>query len=926
MQFIVSTISLCISACFPSIAQKNRAVFQDVGTLLNIMNRDYYSIEDPEIRLNEIQKDRATVVSIFKGYTANFTNPTTAYQTDITGYQRDIKQIRQKISAWSVSPQNVASDLLTKQANLVTLSNELNTKLDDLEKKLWQRDKEMLNKLSAYFSSVNGQNVSLQKMIDKFILKFGNIFSGNPDQFASNIEMPQLKKSLGLFSTGTLTVTQVIDGLSTFMAKRIKEELAMQIFDKIKKELSENNPVNDKFLELKILLPRTTTLLQTISPEQYPGVINSLKEVIEADLNNVMVNIPGLIKSSKVQKLINKNPEIELAFLGLQLIQDINRVKTPIEIIFLIESSELVMRWGEQDRHKNFVNGIRFASLVIYSLTEDTSDTRHLVSRDTWISLYKTPEFYSLFIGFLIQQDKKYYNITLGGTELNNLLKDGTKVVDWYTAFSPKITDLLDQASGIESQLNELKKLKADGHKLSYDSVAQTLKSSITFLDSAISITDFAFERLGKPGHVRMKSRMYFTFARVAVDIYADLGSKRYYNAISKAVDIASLVETEAVAKKSEQLRFIISEIRKIDALHLDLSKEINSGKITSSTLERLKTISKELKISCRACSDFDTVIGMAGDIVSQEGIANVSTLKSFLLSSTAVPYFMDFYKRAFEKFLQLNGLEDFPLPSPDTTPPTLIDYRNFLLNNFSAFLLVVNPNPDVLRVINFIVAVSKAEDAESLAKAIEAIALPPGSALIKREAAFNISLNGYAGFYGGVERIYETNSNAGAIAFTVPIGIAISKSFGKPCEGSLNSCRQSGSWTIFLSAIDIGAFTSVRFKDGDQTLPEIKFKNIFAPGIQFIYGIPKSSFSIAAGAQLGPFLRKVEGPVTTTTTNTTNTTIDPINPNTTIVTTTSTSQSTAVLNEKPAIRFGVSLLLDIPLVNFFTKSKGYKR
>ncbi|MEM6814181.1 MAG: hypothetical protein AAF600_07260 [Bacteroidota bacterium] len=922
------SILLFLFISFPSVAQKNRAIIQDAGGLLKILNRDYYSIEDPEIRLSEIQKDRATVVSIFKAYTANdFTNPTIYDQNSITEEQWKVKKIRQKISTWSVAPQNSAPDLLSKQGNIDRLNTQLITGLEDLETKLYKRDTDMLDLLSNYYQAGTGQNASLKQMVDLFKNKFKNISTGSYDSSAANIEMPQLKKSLGLFTTGGLTFTQVIDGLATFMAKRIKQELAAQIFDKIKRELSETDPIHDKFLELKILLPSTTNLLQTIAPEQYQGMINSLKESIEIDLNNLMVNIPGLINSKKVKKLIDQHPEIELAFLGLQLIQDLNKVKSPTEIIFVLETSEIVTRWSTKDKHKNFVNGIRFASLITYALTEDASDTRHFIKPDTWVSLYKTPDFYNLFIGFLIQQDKKYYNITFGdGSKLNDLLKGSTRVENWYNSFTPQIIDLLEQASGIESQLNELKKKKSEGDKPSVDSVAEMLKSSISFLDSAISLTDIALEELGKPGYVRVKSRLYFTFAREAVEIYSDLGSKRYYNAISKAVGLTGLLDKEVITQKADQIKLIINKVEEVDALHLDLSKEISSARITSITLERLKALSTNLKSVCSGCTDFDAVLALSGDLTTPTDIAKVSTLKAFLKNTLTIPFFVAYYNKLFLDILQTNGLEVFPLPVPTPAPVTLSGYRDFLYSNLPLFTQRVIQNPEVLKVINFLVAVSKAEDAEALTTAIEAIALPPGSAIIKRESALNISLNGYAGFYSGVERIYEINSNAGAVAFTVPVGVAISKSFGEPCEGTTTTCKRSGSWSLFLSAIDIGAFTSVRFKDGDEALPEIKFKNIFAPGIQLIYGIPKSSFSIAALAQLGPFLRKVKGPVSITTTNTSTTMVDPMDPNTTTVTSTITTESTAVLDERPAIRFGVSFLLDIPLINFYTKSKGYRR
>jgi len=73
--------------------------------------------------------------------------------------------------------------------------------------------------------------------------------------------------------------------------------------------------------------------------------------------------------------------------------------------------------------------------------------------------------------------------------------------------------------------------------------------------------------------------------------------------------------------------------------------------------------------------------------------------------------------------------------------------------------------------------------------------------------------------------------------------------------------------------------------------VPSIQLKDIFSPGLFFSLGLPKSPISLNLGAQVGPNLRKVT------------------------VAENDYSGSTY-------LRFSLSVLVDIPLLNFYTKTK----
>lgn len=182
------------------------------------------------------------------------------------------------------------------------------------------------------------------------------------------------------------------------------------------------------------------------------------------------------------------------------------------------------------------------------------------------------------------------------------------------------------------------------------------------------------------------------------------------------------------------------------------------------------------------------------------------------------------------------------------------------------------------------------ATTAEEVEMAIEVVALPAGSASIKRKTKTNISLNAFLGLSLGREwnddhfRDYHTT-----FGMSAPIGVAFSRGFrslDKEHKGDVSA----GSISVFLSLVDLGAVTAYRFND-DQTepLPKLTLSNIFSPGLQFIYGIPNTPLSFGIGAQMGPQLREISGGATQ-------------------------------LNDDVAFSGKAFIAVDIPLLNFLTK------
>jgi hypothetical protein len=205
----------------------------------------------------------------------------------------------------------------------------------------------------------------------------------------------------------------------------------------------------------------------------------------------------------------------------------------------------------------------------------------------------------------------------------------------------------------------------------------------------------------------------------------------------------------------------------------------------------------------------------------------------------------------------------------------------------------------------SFMAAMATAKTPDDVEKAVEAVALPTGSSRVKRETTTNVALNVYTGLYAGNEVIKDVDPDKllakfNSFGLTVPIGISFSKGhrFLPWPLSELNAFETKAGWSssLFVSLVDLGAVAAYRVaNDSIDQVPSIQLEDIFSPGIFWSIGIPKSPISINAGVQVGPNLRKVDSEVNEYANN--------------IYT-----------------RFSISVCVDLPVLNLYTKSRFEKR
>lgn len=192
-----------------------------------------------------------------------------------------------------------------------------------------------------------------------------------------------------------------------------------------------------------------------------------------------------------------------------------------------------------------------------------------------------------------------------------------------------------------------------------------------------------------------------------------------------------------------------------------------------------------------------------------------------------------------------------------------------------------------------FMAAMLQAENSDDVASIIEAYALPAGSARVKRNTHKSFSLNAYLGPFVGAEYPFTAfgDWNKDSIDFgsglTAPVGFALS-------WGKIKICKKNGSLSLFVSLIDIGALADFRFKDNEREVAKIYLREIFSPGLHGSFGFPNSPISVNLGIQKTALLQRIGN-----------------------------GDNDVDLFHR--LRGGLSLVLDIPLMNLGTKGKKSK-
>jgi len=170
-------------------------------------------------------------------------------------------------------------------------------------------------------------------------------------------------KAPGISSLGSLNVTNLADGIASFLIKRGKEELNVAFFNRMKEFLED-----PKHPECKTLFPVTTEFLGQIATYRYAELLQSLREAFYKDLSNLIVSLNQLIDHPKYKELLKNLPEIRGAIRCSKIVNELSQSETGILPDSLIH--ELAELPELQEISSNLGNSLKLLDIFSQSVRE----------------------------------------------------------------------------------------------------------------------------------------------------------------------------------------------------------------------------------------------------------------------------------------------------------------------------------------------------------------------------------------------------------------------------------------------------------------------------------------------------------------------------------------------------------------------------
>jgi hypothetical protein len=639
-------------------------------------------------------------------------------------------------------------------------------------------------------------------------------------------------------SMGNLNVTNFADGLAKFIVARTKEELNIAFFNKFKEVLSD-----PKYVDLKTVFPETYGVLMVIDNQiyNYEDYLQALRNAFDRDLSDLPTNLPSIIDNHS--SYFDANPGLKVILQSsFYIAQQVQLKEHPGQMIANYPVDEFM---GDNTGiNQNIAPSFKTLQLISKSFKSKTDSVTHYWANDTLIKkLFSDDDAVKIYIG-LLEQQAKQDNIFFEGKEKKELWKiiDGSySITRGYEEYKNFFRTVSSKIRDIEKEVDALKEVNKDSLRMEkYHVIAG---KTLDLMDHLTTVEKMPY--FPKDLNIAKKAGIYIYSARTASDIVIDVNRKQYASAIMKTVMLY-----DTIFQKDSVDRFVS---QRFEEKHVP--EAIRLRKIKSALEKENEKLTEQ--------------IGAQTPTADQKK-KREDMLKKYLDTCKQLKKVINDYtdSKPFKKW------EDSIRNELSMTLKSLLKYGTFMS------------------------AVVDAKTSDDVEAAIEAAALPVGSARIKRESTFNIALNAYCGPYMGYERVYGLDpkwmsakkSTINSYGLTAPVGISIS--YGGNCRKAKNH----SSYSLFLSVIDVGAIASFRFSDTTtEVLPTIQLKNILSPGIFFSYGIPTLPISVNAGWQMGPLLRKVG------------------------------SQIDGNTYSDRYGRVSLSICIDIPIVNFYTFTSSKK-
>jgi hypothetical protein len=678
--------------------------------------------------------------------------------------------------------------------------------------------------MKKYFSDVPNSNLTSYTHLRNLTTKDSS--NENPFLFeltpnvGGDVEQSKFDDFLtqGLSSIGGADVTQFANALASFMVKRAKEELTITFFEKFKEDLEK-----PEFSDLRIMFPATYKTLKAFDENitQYNAYLQVLREAFEKDLSQITDHLPKIWKQEKYRVFFTNHPEIlEALDMSTELSAVLTNGKHPGDAIHSLAAKSL----NEESNVSisNNKNTIRFLDLILQSFRTSQGGGRYWVSSDTLELLATDPILRKIYLGLLLQKEKESKIVFKVGTTnhfLRRLLIDHAADVNGdMSELVAYFQSLIPKIGDVERNLKLVQESKGADNQHLYD----LFNAFIDLTETSFEIEHVQLIKKNVPGFQipeYLKSGIYIS--RLSNETYIDIANKKYGSAIINASLVLDTILGIIDSQKS------LPVLKTAIAVYAGAKKSLESHVASGKEKEIYQLIKAVLDQQKDARTDFEK-------------------LKLYILDTLL--------KQQLESYLAVSEADK----NQNETMRKMLRYGTLAAN---------------------LVVAKTQEEAEST---IEAIALPAGSARIKKETKRSISLNSYLGGFYGSNDGFKYNNSYGVTGL---VGI------GYNWGGNRKKPKNPASYSVFVSVIDIGALATFRTNsDTSDYKLKVKLNQIVSPGVFFIYGFPGAPISLIAGYQYAPFISSI-------------------------------NSNTYTLKSNPG-RITLGIAVDIPLMHFYTKQR----
>ena len=537
---------------------------------------------------------------------------------------------------------------------------------------------------------IGSNNNYLDTIISKFVIKYDALNDNNYDIYALPANNTSSKKSiLGLGSAVNFDV--IIGGLVNFVAKRFKEELANQLFDKLKNTL--NKDTITEIAVLKTMLPRTHHFLVTIDEYNLPKLYNELKQNIEYDLNHLSEQIYNLKDIPEINKEITNDYQSELAFEGFWLYKQMLDMNNPVDLVSKIETMPVCQKWDNQRKscdtgtiEYNIANTIKLISLLSNSLTVTNGESRVWVDAEEFKRNIKNENFYYLYFGLLLQQDKNYFDVTFKNKNESIVFSNSInkQFATYNSTLKPKfekvLFDFVDAAENVNNEVALVSKLKKQNLPVSSDTIYNLLTASINVIEKASSLSDSLISLIKPDKEYNHKPISEFVgYARTGTEVFKELSDENYISAFMLILEKLNETLNKEKVINSQDIQLLKEEITNEQTLFYSFYKPDNYDKKKDKNIASILIMMDQLT----------TAITKSDPIYNSSNLSLTNSIQNDLIEIQNAVAKLKLSNADLQKwFLCINKINGY-LSTNAITDNTLRQVSSYNFNNYKNLYLI---------------------------------------------------------------------------------------------------------------------------------------------------------------------------------------------------------------------------------------------